>query len=150
MSQSLASTNATPSPAAAALATSGFTTADYELAAQYPAPALDAEKLCVYHVALELQVMASTLVPPQERVLRDQFERASLSAVLNLAEGAGRHSRRDKRRFYVMARGSATECAAIVDVLRLRRLAPEAMCVAARSTATRVVQMLTKLIHVLC
>ena len=49
-------------------------------------PTLDAERLTVYHVALELQCMANTLVPSVNRVLRDQFERASLSCVLNLAE----------------------------------------------------------------
>ncbi len=108
-------------------------------------PVLDAEKLAVYQVALELQVLASGLVPSQHRVLHDQLERASLSVVLNIAEGAGRRSRKDKRRFYVMARGSACECAAAVDVLRRRRLAPEGAYKTARSLALRVVQMLTKL-----
>ena len=114
-------------------------------AAGEPAPLLDAEKLEVYHLALELHVLAAQLVPVQNRVLRDQLERASLSVVLNLAEGAGRRSVREKRRFYTIARGSATECAAAVDVLRLRRLAPESGCASARSLALRVVQMLTKL-----
>ena len=97
-----------------------------------PEPLLDAEKLDVYAVALELQALASTLVPPQNRVLHDQMERASLSVVLNIAEGAGRRSRKDKRRFYTMARGSACECAAAVDVLRQRHLAPEGACATAR------------------
>jgi hypothetical protein len=46
---------------------------------------------------------------------------------------------------YAIARGSATETAAIVDVLRLRHLAPEGHCRSARSLAVRVVQLLTKL-----
>ena len=108
---------------------------------------LDAEKLRVYHVALELQVMANTLVPSIHRVVRDQFERASLSVVLNLAEGCGRVSRRQKRYHYGVARGSATECAALSDVLRLRRLAPASECFRARSLAVRCVQMATKLIE---
>ncbi len=110
-----------------------------------PPPALDAEKLVVYRVALELQVLCATLVPAHERVLHDQLGRASLSIVLTIAEGAGRRSRRDKRRFYVMARGSAMEVAAGIDVLRIRHLAPERACAEARSLALRVVQMLTKL-----
>jgi len=109
------------------------------------APVLDAEKLVCYDVALELQVLCGTLVPAAHRVLQDQLERASLSVVCNIAEGAGRRSRKDKRRFYTMARGSATETAAIVDVLRLRRLAPEGACALARGLALRVVQLLTKL-----
>jgi four helix bundle protein len=106
---------------------------------------LDAEKLICYGVALELQGLCATLVPAQQRVLKDQLERASLSVVCNIAEGAGRRSRKDKRRLYTIARGSATETAALVDVLRLRRLAPEAACRSARFQALRVVQLLTKL-----
>jgi four helix bundle protein len=114
-----------------------------------PAVVLDAEKLVVYQVALELQALCATLVPAGHRVLLDQLERASLSVVLCIAEGAGRRSRRDKRRFYAMARGSATETAAAVDVLRVRRLAPESACGNARTMAVRVVQLLTKLMNAL-
>ena len=96
---------------------------------------LDAEKLTVYHVALELQCMANTLVPSVNRVLRDQFERASLSVILNLAEGCGRVSRRQRRYHFGVARGSATECAALTDVLRLRRLTSASECFRARSLA---------------
>ena len=116
-----------------------------ESEAAVPAPVLDAEKLVCYDVALELQVLCATLAPANHRVLADQLERASLSIVCNIAEGAGRRSRKDKRRIYAMARGSAAETAAIVEVLRLRRLAPEGQCRAARSLALRVVQLLTKL-----
>jgi four helix bundle protein len=109
------------------------------------APVLDAEKLVCYDLALELQVLCGTLAPASHRAIQDQLERASLSVVCNIAEGAGRRSRKDKRRIYAMARGSAAETAAIVDVLRLRRLAPEGQCRSARSLALRVVQLLTKL-----
>ena len=108
---------------------------------------LDVERLTVYHVALELQCMANTLVPSVNRVLRDQFERASLSVVLNQAEGCGRVSRRQKRYHYGIARGSATECAALTDVLRLRKLAPASDCYKARFLAVRCVQMTTKLVE---
>lgn len=110
-----------------------------------PAPVLDAEKLVAYRLALELQVLCAALVPAQQRVLKDQLERASLSIVTCIAEGAGRRSRKDKRRFYTMARGSAMETAALADVLRLRKFSSEAQCGAARSLALRVVQLLTKL-----
>ena len=119
------------------------------VAAPVAEPRLDAEKLTVYHVALDLQVMTPLLVPAHQRVLHDQLERASLSVVLCIAEGAGRHSRRDKRRLYAMSRGSAMETAAAIDVVRLRRLAPESVCHQARSLALRVIQMLTKLDHAL-
>jgi len=106
---------------------------------------LDAAKLHVYAVAVEFQTLASALSPKGQPVLRDQLERASLSIVLNIAEGAGRRSRPDKSRFYGIARGSANECAAILDLLRVRGLASEAACSQGRELLVRIVQMLTRL-----
>jgi four helix bundle protein len=80
-----------------------------------------------------------------QRVLRDQLERASLSIVLNIAEGAGRCSPAERRRHFIIALGSDYECAAILDVLRLRRLAPLERCVRARDYSVRIAQMLSKL-----
>jgi four helix bundle protein len=110
-----------------------------------PEPQLDASKLHCYTVALELHVECSTLVSALNRILRDQLERASLSVVLNLAEAGGRRSRRDKARFYGYARGSATEVAALLDVLERRRLASPAAIRSARRLAIRVVQMVTRI-----
>ena len=106
---------------------------------------LDAEKLEVYALALELHAFAASKVPTLSRVLKDQLERASLSVVLNIAEGGGRRSRKDKSRHYTYARGSATEVAACFDVLKIRKLAPASECARGRTLAVRVVQMLTKL-----
>jgi len=106
---------------------------------------LDASKLHCYQVALELHTLCSTLVAVLNRIVRDQLERASLSVVLNIAEAGGRRSRRDKARFYAMARGSATEVAALLDVLKLRRLAPESSIKTGRRLAIRVIQMLTRM-----
>ncbi len=106
---------------------------------------LDAQKHEVYALALELHAFAASKVPTLSRVLRDQIERASLSVVLNIAEGGGRRSRKDKSRHYTYARGSATEVAASFDVLKIRKLAPACECARGRTLAVRVVQMLTKL-----
>ena len=51
-----------------------------------------------------------------ERRLRDQLLRAASSVALNLAEGAGRSSRADQRRFFSIAFGSLRECEAILDL----------------------------------
>src|ERR1700726_2823302 len=84
---------------------------------------LDHERLDVYHLALDFLVFANSVVealPRGRSHLADQFTRAATSIVLNLAEGAGKHSKPDKRRYYLTARGSATESAALLDVcLRL-------------------------------
>src|SRR5687768_13677386 len=82
----------------------------------------DAHKLAVSRVAVAFQAAAMALLPKGHAVLRDQLERASLSIVLNVAEGAGRRSRRDKGRFYTIARGSAMESLALIDVLIARRI----------------------------
>jgi len=108
-------------------------------------PLLDAEKLEVFRVAVEFQVLASQLAAKAPGSLREQFERASVSAVLNAAEGAGRRGRRDKRRFYSMARGSAMECGAVLALLTARQLADAAECARARYLLVRVVQMLSAL-----
>jgi len=61
---------------------------------------LDAEKLDCYRIALEFQGIAGQLVPKRGYAeLRDQLDRASISIVLNIAEGCGRRSPADKGRF---------------------------------------------------
>jgi four helix bundle protein len=109
------------------------------------APLLDAERLDVYRVALEFQVHAAALALRCDSITRDQLRRASLSCALNIAEGAGQRSKSQKRHLYGIARGSAMECAAIIDVLRVREVAAPAECRQARALLVRMVQMLTRL-----
>ena len=108
-------------------------------------PATDAEKLDVYRVALAAHAQATTILAGEHRILRHQLERASLSIVLNVSEGAGRRSRKDKRRHYAIARGSAMECAAAVDVIAIRDLGAVADVAALRGLFVRAIQVLTKL-----
>jgi len=48
--------------------------------------------------------------------LADQLRRSSSSVALNFAEGYGKSTKRDQRRFFDIARSSACETAAIFDV----------------------------------
>ena len=109
------------------------------------APVLDCERLDVYRLALEFQVLAEPLSVAADATLRDQLRRASLSIPLNIAEGVSQWSRPQKRRYYRIALGSTTESAAIVDVLRVCGLAKPAECQHARSLLVRIVQMLIKM-----
>ena len=109
---------------------------------------LDHERLDVYHLALEFLVVANEVVealPRGRGHLADQFTRASTSIVLNLAEGAGKHSKPDKRRYYVTARGSATESAALLDVCLRLKLLDEVGHRAGKAMIVRIVSMLIKL-----
>ena len=108
-------------------------------------PFLDVDKLDVYKVALDVQALAEGLsLPKRARELRIQLDRASTSVVLNIAEATGRRSMPDRARFLAMPRGSATECAAILDILLARSLAPYAVTKEGRALLVRIVQMLTR------
>ena len=109
-------------------------------------PMLDHERLEVYRLAVDFHGLVMSLVPRRGvRHIRDQLERSSLGIVLCIAEGAGRTSVKDKRRFYAMARGSATESAAAIDLLLVRGVASAHDCKDARAMVVRLVQMLSRL-----
>jgi four helix bundle protein len=74
-----------------------------------------------------------------------QFERAMLSVVNNIVEGAGRVSPADQRRHYQIARGSATEAAACLDIAGLYGAVPKALGDELTGYLFRVVQMLSKM-----
>jgi four helix bundle protein len=52
-------------------------------------------------------------------VFYDQLFRASSSVALNLAEGSGKRTEQDQKRFYAMALGSLRECQAILELQAL-------------------------------
>jgi len=77
------------------------------------------EKLDVYQESISLVAWLSTLLETVGRVgdVRDQLDRASTSIPLNIAEGNGKYTAKDRCRFFDTAHGSALECAAALDVL---------------------------------
>jgi four helix bundle protein len=112
--------------------------------------ALDHHKLEVYRRSLTLLEVCDEVVtqlPPGRAHLRDQMDRAASSIVANIAEGAGEFSRKEKARFYRMARGSAIEMAAWLEIVARRHEAPEPLVKRALQQLQDVVSMLVKLIH---
>jgi four helix bundle protein len=108
----------------------------------------DHERLDVYHLALDFLALAEQLIaalPKGRSHLADQLTLASLSIVLNIAEGAGKVSARDKRRYYVSARGSATESAALLDVCFRLKLSSDQHHRGGKEMLWRIVSMLVKL-----
>ena len=76
-------------------------------------PNLSHKKLDVYQISLKLikEVYSATRHFPKEEqfVLISQIRRAAISVVCNIAEGASRISKPEKKRFYEISRSSAVE-----------------------------------------
>ena len=109
----------------------------------------DHEKLDVYRAAIQFVVVANSIaeVMPRGRShLVDQLHRAATSIPLNIAEGAGEYSSKEKARFYRIARRSATECAAILDVCEALSLVEPKELMDARELLMRIVAMLVGLV----
>ena len=110
---------------------------------QARASATTLETFEVYLVSLDACRSCVPLAASLDANLRDQLRRASSSVVLNTAEGFGLASRGVKRRHYEIARGSAMECVAILDLAVALGL--EGAPAAARTLFTRAAMMLSKL-----
>lgn len=109
----------------------------------------DHEKLDVYQEAIGFcgwvgEFLTAILA---KAAAKDQLDRASTSIPLNIAEGNGKFSPKDRARFFEMARGSALECAACLDVLLVRKLATEEQVVLSKERLARIVQMLIGLLR---
>jgi four helix bundle protein len=79
------------------------------------------EDLVVYQKAMEFveRIYLITRGMP-EKEIKDQIKRAALSIPLNIAEGNGRNTVKEKSQFYKTARGSLFECVPLLQLcLRL-------------------------------
>ena len=108
------------------------------------------ERLEVYGLAREALV-ASVRCRARLRGLPgevgSQLERAMVSVVANIAEGAGRQSIADRKRHFAIARGSATEAGGLVEIARVYGALDEADHSALRGRLLRVTWMLTAMIR---
>jgi four helix bundle protein len=105
-------------------------------------------KLEVYQIAIRFLPFATGItdtLPPRHSAIADQLRRAALSILLNTAEGSGKTSGPDQRRFYSIARGSAMESAAIFDACSALALIEQAQMQEADELLLSVVRMLSKM-----
>ena len=115
----------------------------------------DHKKLDVYQLELRFVTwVTALLVTIKQRStdariaeVSDQLDRASLSALLNTAEGNGRRQRRTRAKFFDDARGSATECAACLDALVAKSVCSEGEIDEGKQLLLRIASILTKLIQ---
>jgi len=108
----------------------------------------DHEKLKVYQASIKFvkwvqQTMGKV---PKGPAVYNQLDRASTSIALNIAEGNGKYSPKDRCRYFDIARGSALECAAALDVMVARELLEPEKIVGGKALLQQIVSMLVGLI----
>jgi four helix bundle protein len=120
----------------------------------HSSPAMfDHEKLDVYQLELEFIAWVTDLLEEVSKSAKgktgevcDQLDRASLSALLNTAEGNGKRQRQVRAKFFDDARGSGTECAGCLDALVAKRVATEERILEGKKMLVRIVSMLCGLV----
>ncbi len=112
-------------------------------------PLFDHVRLEVYRASLGFVAWSEPVIQgitPKPAAI-DQLDRASTSVPLNIAEGNGKFSMKDRCRFFEIARGSAVECAACLDVLVARGRLPAEIAQCGKDQLVSVVNMLVRLIQ---
>jgi four helix bundle protein len=108
------------------------------------------KRMRVYQMARELAAEIHEVVVHLDRSCwrsGDQLMRASLSIMLNIAEGAGEFRKLEKARFYRMARRSCYETCSAVDHLRSVGVLPPAQAAAYEQRLDHLAASLTSLVH---
>ena len=112
-------------------------------------PQFDHEKLNVYQDSIRFVSWADDLLQsiPKSIAAHNQLDRASTSGPLNIAEGNGKHTPADRCRFFDIARGSALECAACLDVLVAKGVIEEEKADEGKGSLVKIVSMLVGLVR---
>lgn len=111
-------------------------------------PYFDHEKLRVYQEALRFVECSDTILKkvPKKLAVWGQLDAASTSIVLNIAEGNGKFTPRDRCKFFDIARASALECAGALDVLVAKKYFTPQDVHFGKQTLKNIVSMLVGLI----
>ena len=104
----------------------------------------DHEKLDVYQESIGFVAWLTPILESLTKSgdVRDQLDRASTSIPLNIAEGNGRYSSKDRSRFLDTAYGSALECAASLDALVAKKKLELNVAESGKELLSRIVRML--------
>ena len=111
-------------------------------------PLFDHEKLEVYRESITFIAWLNSFLEntPRAGEIKDQLERASSSISLNIAEGNGKFSSKDRCRFFDIAHSSGLECAAALDVLVARRKTTGDLTRPGKESLVKIIRMLIGLI----
>jgi four helix bundle protein len=106
------------------------------------------EKLTVCQRALEFATWSQELIESvtKKTSTRDHLERSGDSIALNIAEGNGKFSQKDRARFFQIAHGSALEAAACLDLLVARRCCADDAIKKGKAILEEIVKMLFKML----
>lgn len=106
------------------------------------------ERMIVYQFSIEFLGIAFQIIenlPRGYAELSDQVKRASMRIPLNIAEGAGKRTKADCRKYFDIARGSSMECGSILDVCAKLQIANPDFITRGKQILEQMVAMLTKL-----
>lgn len=103
----------------------------------------------VYKLAIRFLPFAAKIsraMPAGYGSFAEQLRRASLSVSINIGEGSGKTTRPDQRRYYAISRGSAMECAAIIDACVVLEFIHDQEARVALELLESIVRMLSRMI----
>lgn len=106
------------------------------------------KELDVYKCSITFTALAWRLsndLPKGQGDMSSQLKRAALSVPLNIGEGSGRRQVGDRSRHYSIARGSAMECSAVLDVMKTLEIGEQDRIAEGQDILVRIVSMLTKM-----
>jgi four helix bundle protein len=106
------------------------------------------EKLDVYRCSIEFLALSAQVAESILRgnsMLSEQLKRAALSIPLNIAEGVGKPTSPERKRYFGIARGSAMECGAVLDASRVLGFVDEQVLKTGKDLLVRIVSMLTRM-----
>jgi four helix bundle protein len=117
---------------------------------QKGAKVLNHQKLDCYQKGIRLVKEVQALMPnwPGRAPLKDQAERAAISAILNLAEGAGKLTPKDRRKYFAISRGSIQEFSACIDIAHALGLVSQSEYNHFQNELLSMVKMVSRLITV--
>lgn len=114
-------------------------------------PAFDHEKLDVYHLAIEFARWVGEMLDGALQMCGakslEHLDESSRSVARNIAEGNGKRSSKDRCKYLDIARGSALECSACLDILVARKRLGEGLARDGKAMLVRIVSMLVKLVE---
>jgi four helix bundle protein len=105
-------------------------------------------RLICYQLACATAKRVPALVgrwPRSEQYLADQLKRAMASVILNIAEGNGRRGTKERRYFFSVARASAAEVSAALDVAEAFGLIASDQSIEMHDNLLQIIKILYKL-----